>query len=945
MTTPGAPSQIVGRDAELDAVRAFLDRVPDGLAAMFVEGEPGIGKTTIWQAAVETGRSRGWTVLEARAAESETRLSFVGLIDLLGGIGDTSTDFLPAPQRDALNGALLGGSTGASHASGAVLIAVTSVLRDLAARSPRLLIAIDDVPWLDTASLRAIEFALRRLGSLPVVFLASMRFGAGSTFGIEAALGVERITRLEIGPLSIGALYRLIRSRTGRSLPRPALIRIHEVSAGNPLYALELAAAFVDGGGATGPQAVVPVPPRLNELLSRRLRRLPGRTRRVLLATAATSGPTIEGLRLALERTDTADIGSDLAVAERAGVVALERGAVRFTHPLLASILYNDADAPERRRVHEALAGFSASPEERARHLALAALGPDEAVARALDAAAEDAVRRGATDAALELAEHAVAMTPPSEGPAFASRNARAGSLAAVVGDHTRAQERLGTTVALLPAGAERAAALLELAELANPLTQGLVLLDRAAEDAASDALLSSRIHRARAAIAYSLGQVSDAEREAAVAVDVARIAGEPGALGAALGDLAHWTFCGGGGIRRDLFAQATDLDPSPSASSPRRHLAKVLMDDGNVAEARPVLEDLLAAAMRLGDLRSAATYLLHLGELEVWAGHWAAAIERADESLQIRQHTNQPAAPLYVKAMALACLGRIDESRELGAAGLAEAERGSDLVGVLQNLHALGFAALSVGDDVAAQPLLARATDLHRPRWTNEFGDGHYVPDDIEASLAVGEAERARDLLGWMEAVGHATGRPWTLAMASRCRALVLAAEGELEAAQTAADDAVAHHARMEMPFEVNRTLLVAGTILRRRRRRGLAAEVLARARAGFEALGAELWRARASAEIDRLGIRTEAQHGLTPVEDEIARLVAEGMTNREIADRVFLSPKTIEANLSRIYRKLDIHSRAELAAAIGQSSTAAGSSVAETTGDSPDYTRSAST
>lgn len=939
--TTGAPSQIVGRDAELDAVRAVLDGVPAGLAALFIEGEPGIGKTTIWQAAIEAGRSRGWTVLEARAAESEARLSFVGLMDLLGGIAEPETDLLPPPQRDALNGVMLRETTGSSHASGAVLVAVTAVLRGIAARSSRLVVAIDDLPWLDTASRKALEFALRRLGPLPVLLLASRRSGAGSTLGIESALGLERVDRLQVGPLSLGALYQLIRSRTGRSLPRPSLVRVHEVAAGNPLYALELAEALTDGGDATGPLGVMPIPPRLNVLLSKRLRRLPARTRRVLLAAAATSGPTIETLCLALAPSSAADVAADLAVAERAGVVVLDRGGVRFTHPLLASLLYNDAAAPERRRIHEGLVGVSVSPEERARHLALAALGPDEAVARALDAAAEDAARRGATDAALELAERAVTMTPPSEGSAFARRTVRSGSLAATVGDHTRARERLGTSVALLAPGSERAEVLLELAELANPLTQGLLLLDRAAEDAASDALISTRIHRARAAMAYALGRVADAEREAAVAVEVARGTNDAAALGPALGDLAHWTFCAGGGIRRDLFGQAVALDPSPSATSPRRHLAKVLMDDGNLAEARPMLEDLLAAAMRLGDLRSAATYLLHLGELEVWAGRWLVAIERADESLLIRQHTNQPAAPLYVKAMALACLGRIEESRELAATGLAEAERGSDLVGVLQNLHALGFAELSAGDDSAAQPLLARATDLHRPRWTNEYGDGHYVPDDIEASLAVGEFGRARELLHWMDTVGAATGRAWTLAMASRCRALLLAAEGDLDAAQASADKALVHHERMEMPFEHSRTLLVAGTILRRRKKRGLAADVLARARAGFEALGAEPWRLSASAEIDRLGTRTQAQHGLTPVEDEIARLVAEGLTNRQIADRVFLSPRTIEANVSRIFRKLDLRSRTELAAAMGRSTTA-GARASETTGDSPDYARS---
>jgi DNA-binding NarL/FixJ family response regulator len=936
VTGPATQPPIVGREAELEAVRAFLDGMPARLAGLLIEGDAGIGKTTLWEAAVENCRSRGWTVLVSRPAASETGIAFVGLIDLLGPIVDAASPALPPPQRDALDGALMRGSAVSTHAAGAVLVAVTSVLRDLAARSSRLVLAVDDLHWLDTSSRHALGFAIRRLGSFPLLLLASTRSGAATASSTEAAVGPERLERLEVGPMSVAAVYQLIRGRTGRSLPRPQVVRVHEVSGGNPLYALELASALDEGADAIGPHGALPVPPRLNELLSTRLRRLPARTRAALRVAAAMSQPRVDALATALDQPAVAAV-DDLVPAERAGVIALDRGAIRFAHPLLASIIYDDADQPSRRRAHGLLAKVSTEPEERARHLALAAPGPDETVAAALDGAVDELVRRGTTDGALELAEQAISMTPPNDDLALARRAARAGSLAATVGDQARARVRLGTAAALLPPGPERAAVLLELADVADPLMEGLALCRRALDESAPEPRLSSRIHRTRGSIAYALGLVADAEGEAALAVELARGTGDDQVLGAALGDLGHWTFCGGGGIRRDLFDQAIALDPGPGMSSPRRHFAKVLMDAGHLAEARPMLEELLATANRLGDLRAAAMYLLHLGELEVWAGRWAVAIERADESLLIRQHTNQPAAPLYVKAMALAYLGRLDAAQEVARLGLAEAERGNDLVGIMQNLRALGFAAVSIGDHAAAQPLLARATDLHRPRWTNEFGDSHCVVDDIEASLGVGDIDRARDLVAWMDRVGGATQRPWTLAMAARSRGLIHAHEGSLDEAQAALDEALEQHEGMEMPFELARTLLAAGTILRRRKQRAQSAELLRRAQAGFQSIGAAVWVDRARAEIDRIGVRSEAQRGLTPIEEQIARLVAEGMTNREIAERVFLSPKTVEANLSRIYRKLDLRSRTELASALPRG--AGRGHVDGGTRDSPDY------
>jgi DNA-binding CsgD family transcriptional regulator len=332
------------------------------------------------------------------------------------------------------------------------------------------------------------------------------------------------------------------------------------------------------------------------------------------------------------------------------------------------------------------------------------------------------------------------------------------------------------------------------------------------------------------------------------------------------------------------------------------------------------MLDTLLAEATAVGDLRAAATHELHLGELDVWAGRYEAALDHADECLLLQQHTDRPAAPRYVRAMALACLGRLAQATVEARTGLAEAEQTDDLVDRIQNLHAIGFIELSAERYGSAHEHVGRAVELLRPRWNKEFGDSHPVPDEIEALIALGDLERARELVAWMDRVGRGTGRPWTLATGGRCRALLCAARGDLESAGREVDRALALHDNLPMPLELGRTLLVAGVIKRRQRHRGAAEATLRRAEALFAELDAETWRDRARRELDRLGVRTSPQRELTPVEHRVARLVAEGLTNREIADRLFVSPKTVEATLTHIFRKLDVGSRAEVAAAVAR-------------------------
>lgn len=920
MTVLSGPQAMVGRDRDIAFIERFLEAVPGGFAVLAIEGAAGIGKTTLWEAATKGSSDRHYRILTARPTEAETGLSFAGLVDLMAEVPASAWSELPAPQRKALEAALLRTQAESPVESGAISIAVLGVIRALA-RSGPLTIGVDDYQWLDRPTARVLEFTMRRLQSEPVGATITYRPVSSLRGGLERVVGSGRIRRLDVGPLSLSALYHLVHARLGVAVGRPLLLRVHKTSGGNPFFALELARALLEHGEDEYRGRPLPVPEGLNDLLRERLGRLPGRTRRLLLTVAAMSSPRLGDLRLAAKHERDLDVAEELERAERIGIVEVKGATIRFTHPLLASAAYDAGTSSEQRRIHRRLAGIVADPEEQAWHMALSSHEPDEQVAAALDEASTRAQSRGATDMAAQFAEQALALTPPDRRSQVFRRALDAGTLALSAGDHSRAGEMFERASRASTPGVERAIALLRKAELASPLRNGVALCQQALEESGEDPSLRSQVHRTLGAIEYSLGNVTQAERHAREGVRLAEQGDDRKALGMALAELGHWTFCGGGGIRRELFERAVALEGSSAAASPRSHLAKVTMDSGNLEEARSQLELLLAEAMGEGDLRAAASHQLHLAELEMWAGNWLKAIEHADESLLLHEHTDQPSAPRYVKAMSHACLGHLDESRHEAEAGLAEAERAENVVMTMQNCHVLGFIELSLGDHRAAHIHLGRATDLLRTRWNKEFGDCRFVPDEVESVIALGDLERAEALIDWMEKVGQTTRRPWTLAASARCRGLLLAAQGEPEKADRALGQAILEHERVPMPFELARTQLVKGTLERRRKQRATASATLQRALDIFESLGSALWVDNTKAEIARIGKRSRAQSTLTSIEERIARLASEGHSNREIAGLLFVSRKTVEANLSHIYRKLGIRSRAQLTAALSQS------------------------
>ena len=427
------PGNVIGRDGEFGYATTLLAQLADGPAALVFAGEPGIGKTTVLLAAAERARAFPAVVLSAHPVAAEAELGFAALADLLAPVVDELLPALPEPQRHALAVVLLMEEPGRPLDQRAVCAATLSGLRMAAVRGP-VVLAIDDLQWLDASSARMLDFALRRLGGLPVGVVACERAGAGSppadhAAGVRLDLGralpAGRCARYVLGPLSLGALQQVLKRELGRSFPHRTLSRIARVAGGNPFYALELARCLPeDVPGA----ADLTVPEDLRRVVEDRLAGLPGRTREALLLAAVAAAPTVELVSSAASPGTTPEDPIEAAVA--AGIVTLEGAQVRFTHPLFAAGLSSSASPGQRRLAHRRLVPLITDIEEQARHRALGAEGPGEGVAGALDAAAEHARRRGAPEVAADLAEHARALTPPHRSPDRQRRTIKAAGYA-----------------------------------------------------------------------------------------------------------------------------------------------------------------------------------------------------------------------------------------------------------------------------------------------------------------------------------------------------------------------------------------------------------------------------------------------------------------------------------------------------------------------------------
>src|SRR5215472_4112069 len=909
-------AQVWGRDRELAAVERLLDCAPAGQAVLLLQGSPGMGKTALWAAAVARATDRGYRVLQSRPAEAEARLAFSSLSDLLAGVSRDQVRALPAPQCEALEAALLrGGPSGAKVDRRSVCMAVLGILRSLSEPGP-LLIAIDDWQWIDPPSLHAVRFALRRLRQHPVAAVLTLR--TGNPFDLGRELMEDQLEHVELGPLSQAALHQLLAERLDLSLPRPTLARLERTSGGNPLFALEIGRAIGRSGSLPEAGKPLPVPDSLREAVAERLAELPPAARRALLFLAVSGRPTVTLLQLARG----ARARRELRAAVTAGVVEVtDDQRIRFTHPLLAAVILASASPKERSDLHRRLAGLVGDPEERAAHLAMA--GATAADLPAIDAGARSAGLRAAPDVAADLGEHALGLVPGDQPEELLRREISVAWYHFQAGNTTRARELLDGVVAVAPPGLTRATAMWRLGQLRSQEDSSLeaaALFTRALADAGSDPCLCAELERDTALALIASGQVSGAEPHARAAMELAVRVCDRRLVTAATTPVTLVRFFAGEGLPPDAIPHAPDnlyADDLPVGIRPNVLLGMVHRWSDRFDQARRLLQAEHRRVIERGFEHEVPGVLWHLSELECWTGNWELAASYAETAVQAASlGSTQPALALafYARALVNACRGAVEGARRDAEAGLALAAA-SDLAPVIAlNSHVLGFLELSLGNLATAHEWLAPLAGAVAAMGFEEPAALRFLPDAAEALIGVGELVQAGRLLDPFEKRARALERPWARAAAARSRGLLFAASGDLEEAVRALDQALAHYPGIDLPLERGRTLVVKGQVHRRRREKRRARDALEEASTIFEGLGAKLWAQRARAELTRLGERTRSPHELSQTEIQVARLAANGMTNRQIASALFLSPRSVDGVIMRIYQKLSIRSRAEL-------------------------------
>lgn len=915
---------IWGREQELGLADSFLESTDHGPSLLVLEGEPGIGKTTLWQAMRSLACSRGRMVLTARPSEPEAKLAYGALGDLLVEVGEDELSNLPPPQHHALAAALLrAGPSGYPADPRSISMAVLLVLRSLSAKRA-VIVAIDDWQWIDRATARVLAFALRRLTAERVGILVTERQGMPQKVPVaELGWSEERSRVLTVGPISLAALHRLIIERLGVELPRPLLVRIHVASRGNPFFALEIARAITRSESPPTHGDPLPVPAGLAQALKARLNALPLPARRALAVIASSARPTRE---LVLMAAGKAAATTGLHTANRAGVVEIEPGGrLRFTHPLLGSLVAASGSSEERRSLHRRLADLASDDEDRAIHLARGEANHSDLVA--IDAGARSAWLRGAPEVAAELSERALALASGTSAGELHARRMLAAEYHVRAGEDLPARTLLELAVAAAPSAHERASARWQLGWVLRhsaSLAAGLVAFREALRDLDDvhddDNRLRATIERDIALVLINMGTMMEAAPHAAAALELATLSGDARLRNDAIGPLVLIDFLSGHGLREDLVEMARDDISSDRLPVSLRTnnliaIAQKWTDQFDLARRRFEME--YRAAVERGAEAELPSLLWSMSELECWTGNWDLSAEYAQKGVEIAMLSGSPhdrALTLCARAFISACRGRTEQAHSDGLAALHAADQSGLLPAVAFSRHALGFLELSRGDPSAADRWMAPlAAQLEVMRLV-EPGVVRFVPDEVEALIGLGDLKRARGLLETFEARARALNRRWALGSSARCRGLILAAERDLDGAAVALDEALGHHQNLGIPLDLGRTLLQLGRVHRRRREKRLAKNMLEEALKIFDGLQAPLWSAQVHADLGRIGMRPAARHELSPTESAVARLAAQGRTNREIASKLFLSPKSVDSVILRVYDKLGIRSRAEL-------------------------------
>jgi len=933
-------SELFGRAAEVASIGQFLAAVPTGSSTFLIEGEAGIGKTSLWQAAVDLAGGLGYKVLVSRCVAAEAKLSFTALSDLMENVPPDVLVDLPEPQRRPLETALLRADPGRDAVDWrAIGLATLNTFRALARRGP-VIVAVDDMQWLDDSSARILSFARRRLATEPVGFVETERKGlfaedAGSP-GRAAALGSASgagglaagvpnadVVTLAVGPLGPEDLARAIEARL-RTLPsRGKLAEAIKISGGNPFFALELAAAAAEAGAGAGlpwgPGGSA-LTPAIEALIRRKLERLQAAAMDLITMTAAAAQPTLRLAERFFGDANRSAEAVDTAIA--AGLLGIEAGKLRLVHPLLGTVAYAQLPASGQQAIHRRLAELAEEEEEeRAGHLALAATGPDSEVAEILEKAATQARERGALEAAAALSERAAALTPEAESDARGRRLVQAGEFRWQVGDMAGARSILEEAAQVTPAGRLRARTLICLGRLLfHSQTTDAVAAARQALEECGD-VLPLRV-QALVDLAFMMNDVAPASATAEEGVRLALQLGQDDLTAQALAALA--------------LCQAVDGDPAadrtlerglevaagvsyvPPARSPTFIAGLRAAWRGDVDSARSWMTKAYQRAMDWGEESSLTDILVQISAVERAAGELAAANEHARAARQFgtpETHGRVHASAAAAMAMVAAIRGDAEACQAAVEDGMMLSSRAESMAGVVGCTSAKGLLALGLGRYEEADESLAGLCDAFVIR-SYEPGILWFVIDEVEALIALDKLAAAAAILDPFERRARELQHGPALAAALRCGGMLAAARGDLSRAIAASDEAARLVRRFPLPFEFARTSLAQGTVFRRARRWREARLALERAVEAFQALGAAAWAARGQQQLERLAGRTPGRWALTESELQVVRLAAAGRTNREIAAELFVSVRAVEKSLTGAYRKLGVRSRTELAA-----------------------------
>jgi len=902
---------LVGRERESTHLAELLDRARHGSArSLVVRGEPGVGKSALIEELVD--RAGDALVLHTQGLEVEAPLAFAALHRLLVPVMRLRDD-LPAPQARALRVAF-GEEDGPSVEPFLVAVATLSLLTT-AAEEKTVLCVVEDAHWLDPATADALLFCARRLGADRVLLVFSARDAAAMPFRPDG------IGELVLAGLDPDAARSLLELRLGAAPAPEVTERLVVESGGNPLALLELPTELSTDQlrGSFPLPTQLHLSTRVEQAFLDRSRQLPAPVQSVLLIAAADDTGEFAVVRGAAATLGVGEQAIEAAIAS--GLLVADAGAVQVRHPLVRSAIYQAATGEQQRRIHRALAGALAgigNPDRETWHRAAAAEGPDPDVAAALEVAGSRAERCGAYVSALAAYERAAGLTTTTQQQAeltlAAARNAWA----------------CGQTA--------RARALLEVAR-----------------QLASDPVLLGGIARLRGRIEVNLGSATDAHRifveaaqaihevdppralEMAVAAAIMRTYGADGGTTLKAGDIdvevaeadAPQTVC----LKQMLVAmtRASHGDWSGAVTALDAALAS-----GEVVEDLDVLGNLGNAALQLGDdkaqqhfyaltlsrAREAGALMVVIYALQrlcfgqLVAGNWADVRSSAEEALALSTSLRQPALtapPLAWLTLLAALQGRDDYDNRL-----------ADLEQVLE-AHPLGILTDPVHD------LIRWAKGAHAAAAADAFGALHHLSrmrlpvlgrmaatERIDAAVRAGEPDPARRWVAELAEFADATGRPWALATVAYGYAMT--ADPGDDAAETLFTDALTHHRRAGRPYDEARTHLAYGEWLRRAQRRLDAREHLRHALETFADLRATPLTERATAELRASGETARKRDPstlvkLTPMELKVAQLVTSGLSNKDVAGQIWVSPRTVAFHLRNVFAKAGITSRGELA------------------------------